>query len=330
MKRFALIAAVATLFAGTMGTHLILGQGGRNPFVGRSDTGEIVHVLPPPASIRSPRDTQPSDAPARNGLQVYAASYGSGNLIDHGGHEIGGALGAGFFAIYWNATVANSPGSQGYSTLRSTIQNFAMSYSDGAPYSRTDPSADYSILQQYGSTDAISPTLTFVGDFADNQAKRSSISDSQIRSYLANLFAIGQLTPDEHTVFGVYFPSGMKVSMQPGSNSCTSFCGYHGNFVYNGSDIKYAVFPYSDCRGCSLSGKAVADMLTIVSSHEIRESVSDPDLNAWYDKSGYEADDKCAWHNLYQTTRGHFWVQPEYSNGGNTLYPGPGCVVPNK
>jgi hypothetical protein len=77
-------------------------------------------------------------------------------------------------------------------------------------------------------------------------------------------------------------------------------------------------------------------MLTIVSSHEIREAVSDPGdngVNAWYDAAGYEADDKCAWHNLYQMTNGGFWVQPEYSNGGtvgSTTYPGPGCVVPNR
>ena len=62
---------------------------------------------------------------------------------------------------------------------------------------------------------------------------------------------------------------------------------------------------------------------------EIREAVTDPDLSTWYDASGYEADDKCAWHNLYRTTNGGFVVQPEYSNGGGA-YPGPGCVVPNQ
>ncbi len=95
------------------------------------------------------------------------------------------------------------------------------------------------------------------------------------------------------------------------------------------TDIKYAVFPYTNCRACSLPGKAVADMLTIVSSHEIREAVTDPDLNAWYDAAGYEADDKCAWHYLYKTTLGGFWVQPEYSNGDDTAYPQSRCVVPN-
>jgi hypothetical protein len=125
--------------------------------------------------------------------------------------------------------------------------------------------------------------------------------------------------------------------MLQGGSSCTSFCGYHGHFSYAGLDIKYASFPYLNCTSCKLSGLSVADMLTIVTSHEIREAVTDPDSNAWYDAAGYEADDKCAWHNLYQTTTGGFWVQPEFSNGGTVTrsgftatYPGPGCVVPNR
>jgi hypothetical protein len=35
-------------------------------------------------------------------------------------------------------------------------------------------------------------------------------------------------------------------------------------------------------------------MVSIV-AHELEESVTDPDLNAWYDTRGYENADKCAW-----------------------------------
>ena len=323
MKRMVLGVAILSL---VVGSRLTQGQGRRhhNPFIDHSDQGDMVHVLPDPETIRS--YTHPTDAPARDGLAVYPPSYGSGNLIDHGGHEIPFA---GFFAIYWNSTVANSPGSQGYSTLRSQITAFTTTFSDGAPYTPGDPASDYSIVQQYGSRDAISPILAYAGDFVDSRAKKSRFSDSSVRSYLASLFNSGVVTPDANTIFGMYFPSGMKITLQGGS-SCSSFCGYHGHFNYQGLDIKYAVFPYTNCRACSLAGKAVADILTIVSSHEIRESVTDPDLNAWYDASGYEADDKCAWHNLYRTTSGGFWVQPEYSNGSTSPYPGPGCVVPNQ
>ena len=30
-------------------------------------------------------------------------------------------------------------------------------------------------------------------------------------------------------------------------------------------------------------------------AHEMEEAISDPDLNAWYDRSGAENADKCAW-----------------------------------
>ena len=128
-------------------------------------------------------------------------------------------------------------------------------------------------------------------------------------------------------VYGVYLPKG-SVSSMGSSTGCggssVGYCGYHSHFTYNGVQVKYAVFPYNDCTGCSLTGKTVLDMETIVTSHEIREAVTDPGdngKNAWADFLGYEADDKCAWHNLYKL-QGVYWVQPEYSNKNR------GCVVP--
>jgi hypothetical protein len=32
-----------------------------------------------------------------------------------------------------------------------------------------------------------------------------------------------------------------------------------------------------------------------ISAHELEEAVTDPDLNAWYDRRGEENADKCAW-----------------------------------
>jgi hypothetical protein len=305
-----------------------------NPFIDHSDNGETIHVLPTPASIRSPRDTQPTTAPPRKGTAVYPASYGSGNLIDHGGLEIGNA---GFQAIYWNSSVANSVSTQ--------IGAFVSAFADKADWdsSATD---DYTIVQQYGSKTPIASTLasnpannlSTGSALVDTQSKVSRYRDSQIQSYLTSLFNSHKLAAMNNVIYGLYFPAGMTICLQGGC-SCSSFCGYHSHFSYGSTQIKYAVFPSPNCAGCSISGLSAADMLTIVSSHEIREAVTDPgdfNTNAWYDSAGYEADDKCAWHNLYQMTNGGSWVQPEYSNGGSrtasgatTMYPGPGCVVPN-
>jgi hypothetical protein len=312
MKRLFFGFTIAVLIAGS---QALRGEQSRNPFIDHSDTGETVHVLPAPAAVHSPHATQPTDAPASQGLAVYPYSYGSGTLINHGGPQI--SL-AGFYAIYWNSAVASS--TINGKTLETTVNAFVNSFS-GSP--------DYTIIQQYGTANAISPMVAWAGELIDAQPTQSMISDSKVQNYLASLFNSTRVGADVNTLYGVYFPSGMRISLQ-GGVSCSSFCGYHGHFTYtsNGTskDIKYAVFPYTNCSACSMPGKTVFDIMTIVGSHEIREAVTDPDLNAWFDSAGYEADDKCAWHNLYRTSAG-FMVQPEYSNGGNG-YPGPGCIVP--
>jgi len=299
---------------------------GRNPFVDHSDTGETVHVLPTPASIRSPRDTGATMAPPANESAVYPASYGSGDLRYHGGPVIGTA---GFWALYWNSSVATSTQtSLGYATLSAQMDAFITSFGNDPPYSSQGANDDFSIVQQYGGS--ISSTVHNWGALVAKERTKSSISDSGIRNFIAGLFNSGALIPATNIIYGVYLPAGMKVTMSGGA-SCSTFCGYHGHFSYGGSDIRYAVFPYLNCNACKLSSLSVADMMTIVASHEIREAVTDPQLNAWYDDMGYEADDKCAWHNLYRMSDGGFAVQPEYSNGGTVggvSYPGPGCAVP--
>lgn len=301
-----------------------------HPFRGQSDTGETVPILPAPAAVRSARGTGATFAAPSRQTQVNPPSYGSGPLLSHGGPVIGNA---GFWAIYWNSSVANaSQTTAPYTTLKTQLDAFVTSFGSNPPYSAASTD-DYAIVQQYGS--AITSTVNNWGYYISTQATKGSVSDSSIRSFLTSLFNAGKVQAAGNIIYGVYLPAGMRVTLN-GGGSCSTFCGYHGSFAYGGVKIRYAVFPYLNCSACSISGLTVADMMTIVMSHEIREAVTDPDLNAWYDASGYEADDKCAWHNLYRTTNGSFWVQPEYSNGGGTMpgasgaYPGPGCVVPNR
>jgi hypothetical protein len=265
-------AVVATLAAGLM----VYGQQGQpDPFHDQSDTGEIIHVLPGPAAVHSPRDTQPSFAPPQSGASVFPASYGNGNLNYHGGNVMTGPQ---FYAIYWNSAVANSQAtSQGYATVQNQIAAFIGTFFTGTSYTGSTVD-DYSIVGQYGDSGGRSPVPTgggLAGQLLDTKSVQATIKDSAIQSYISGLLQSGMLPADAHGVYGVYFPSGMRISLQGGS-SCTSFCGYHSHFSYNGTPIKYAVFPYPDCLGCKLSTLTVADMLTIVSSHEIREAVTNP------------------------------------------------------
>ena len=276
----------------------------------RGDNGETVKVLPTPAAAQAQENhgmgTQiPTSV---NGLSVFNASYGAvpGVLNDHGGAVVSNAA---FQPIFYNGATAAS--------LQSGIDSFVNNFSGSVP--------GMTVIVQYSKTgNTISSSLTHVADFVDNKAAPRRISDSGVQSYLSGLFNAGSVSANDHTIYGVYLPQG-TVSTAGSSRSCTSYCGYHSSYTYNGITVLYAVFPYNDCSGCSLSGKTVLDMETIVTSHEIREAITDP-VNAWWESSsGYEADDKCAWHNLYQQTGGA-WVQPEYSNA---LAGWPrGCVTP--
>lgn len=276
----------------------------------RGDNGEIVHVLPNPASAEAFEHRfgiqQP---PSRiNNYSVFSPSYGAnpGQMNDHGGAVVSNAA---FLPIFYNAATAAS--------LQSGIDAMVNSFSNSDPGMK--------VITQYSKTgNAISAALTHSPDLVDNQPAPRRISDSGVQNYLTGLFNSGRITATTNTVYGVYLPQG-TTSTLGSARSCTSYCGYHSSYTYSGKTILYAVFPYNDCSGCSLSGKTVLDMETIVTSHEIREAITDP-VNAWWESSsGYEDDDKCAWHNLYQQPGGA-WVQPEYSNA---LAGWPrGCVTP--
>ena len=276
----------------------------------RGDYGEIVHVLPNPANAEAWEHRFGMQPPAErmNGYSVFNASYGTvpGQLDDHGGAVVSNA---GFQPIFFNGATA--------AALQSGIDGFLNNFSNSDPGMK--------VITQYSKTgNAISAGLTHAPDFVDNQAAPRRISDSGVQSYLTGLFNAGRISANSFTVYGVYLPQGTTSTLGQ-SASCRSYCGYHSSYTYNGKTILYAVFPYNDCSGCSLSGKTVVDMGTIVTSHEIREAITDP-VNAWWESSsGYEADDKCAWHNLYKQAGGA-WVQPEYSNA---LSGWPrGCVTP--
>jgi hypothetical protein len=87
----------------------------------------------------------------------------------------------------------------------------------------------------------------------------------------------------------VYVETGVEVTMGS-ANSKTSFLGYHGAFNDNGADIHYAVMVYPGTPNPTSGSQGFAsdfNQLTSVSSHELAEAVTDPNVNyktlGWYD-----------------------------------------------
>jgi len=128
-----------------------------------------------------------------------------------------------------------------------------------------------------------------------NISKTTGITDSQIRADLQSAITSGQLrTPDASRLYVVYVEPGVAIKLGTDS-STTSFLGYHGAFAGRTAagapaDIRYAVMAYPGTPNPSSTSQGFStsfQQLTSVTSHELAEAVTDPDVNykalGWYD-----------------------------------------------
>ena len=101
------------------------------------------------------------------------------------------------------------------------------------------------------------------------------------------------------------------------STSCggpsLAYCAYHGHYFGSHGDTRYSIQPWPGCGGCQVAGWSTVQNQEHFVCHETREAVTDPDGNAWYDSSGNEADDKCAWSPTPFLVGGYGY-QYEWSN----------------
>lgn len=117
-----------------------------------------------------------------------------------------------------------------------------------------------------------------------------ALSDNQIQNDLAAMIAGGQVqAPDANRLYMVYVEPGAVVQMGS-ATSQTSFLGYHGAFADGNSVIHYAVVPYPGSPNPTPSSQGFSSAFnesTAVSSHELAEAVTDPNVNygtlGWYD-----------------------------------------------
>jgi hypothetical protein len=73
------------------------------------------------------------------------------------------------------------------------------------------------------------------------------------------------------------------------------------------------------------NGDPGADGMASILTHEMEEATTDPQLNAWYDSSGAENADKCAWtfgtvtNNSYNISFGglNYLIQQNWMAGSN-------------
>jgi hypothetical protein len=127
----------------------------------------------------------------------------------------------------------------------------------------------------------------------------TSLTDANIWTIVQNAIYDG-LGTDPNGVYFVLTAPGISET----SGFLTKYCGWHTYGSYNGTYIKYSFV--GNASGPNLGNCAWqttsspnndpgADAMVSVIAHELEESVTDPQLNAWYDSTGAENADKCAW-----------------------------------
>jgi hypothetical protein len=132
-----------------------------------------------------------------------------------------------------------------------------------------------------------------IGDIAFDRSL--ALSDATIRGYIQGYIANGMLKPPtSQRLYVVFVEDNVVVRTSDGLISRTDFLGYHAAFAGHDpfgfpADIRYAViaYPGGAIGNAAVAGVGAINDLTEVSSHEVAEAVTDPDVNysvlGWYD-----------------------------------------------
>ena len=188
------------------------------------------------------------------------------------------------------------------------LQRFAQN-DGGSPY--------YGINTTYydGSNTPITNALNYSNSYNDNYSRGKTLGDSDILAIVSSAITGGHLPSDPN---GIYFVLTWQ-DVQETSGFITQYCGWHSYASIGGVAIKYAFIGNANTQGlgsCSAqqasspNNNPAADAMASVLAHELEEATTDPLLNAWYDSSGNENADKCAW--TFGTT--YFAANGSYAN----------------
>ena len=241
-----------------------------------------------------------------SGTRVHAVRpFAGSKLIYKGGPVMGGTANA--YAIFWEPT-----GSFVSSTYNTLLKRY---------FGDVGSSGLYHNNTQYTDSGAHFPNnAVLAASWVDTAAYPSNpISDTQVQNEVSHAMSVNHWTASIDNVFFVFTAKGEKICIDASTCSFTTFCAYHSFF---GTNTIYAAMPYT---GTNLSACGTptspnhdrdADSTINVTSHEQMEAATDPLLNAWYDVSGNEIGDKCAW-NFGSTS----------SSGANVTWNGHGYIV---
>lgn len=237
-------------------------------------------------------------------LPGHARSNASGtaNLIDHGGRVLPTSN---IYYIWWGDQAAWP--SDAYTGLTNLASGFNGSLFLADIFPQYMRGSSVSSAYQNSYTDLSAPP--------SRGPKTTTIVNEACKVIGAN-----GLTPDPGAVYVVLtsnFPKGIN------------YCAWHSWGNCNGTTIQVAYLPNTtgvsgcndpvlSCNSYSQGTNGIANVL----SHEFAEAITDATGSAWFDSSGSEIGDKCAWQfqACVNLTTSNWQLQTEWSNAAG------GCV----
>ena len=146
---------------------------------------------------------------------------------------------------------------------------------------------------------AASSAIKLAGQTTDNYSRGKALTDQDVVTIVATAQAANRLPKDATGIYVVLTSADVNET----SGMCSRYCGWHTyatiatapyKLIYIGNPDRCP----SSCEAQSAKSPNAnpgADGLISILAHELDETVSDPLLNAWFDSSGAENGDKCAW-----------------------------------
>ena len=259
----------------SVATLLLLGLGLGPKVAGASASGELA-----PKHVMLKIGSQPQDGPPP-GAATGAGKRGNG-ITYHGGPIL---LGTPTAYVIW---YGNWPTS---STTPEIVNQF-LNNVGGSPYYKINATYTYGV----GGTPVTNAVAVSASSASDTGT--ADLSDVGVKAVVERAITSHALPNDPNGVYFVLTSAGIQET----SGFLTQYCGWHTHGTIAGSDIQYSFVgdPTANLSACSAqavspNGNVAADAMVSVIAHELEESVTDPDLNAWFDSRGYENADKCAW-----------------------------------
>jgi len=199
------------------------------------------------------------------------------------------------------------------------------------------------------------------GIYADGSGYSACLDDAQLQSQINSVTSAHGLPHNLSNIYVLFLPKHVEQCFNAGStttssNECTinyepsaAYCAYHSEATSSAiyANMPYPIYESGTGFSCGSDGNfgvvespnnnPDADTEISPTSHEVSEAITDPDTQTgWYDSSGYEIGDECAYvyggtsgssGALYNQTinGGHFLTQEEFSNNDFAITGG-GCV----